>query len=257
MSRGLRRSVSTEAIIDDPQCAPPFVAAFHLDEPMSIPILAQRTLWALIYVQCCVKKGEKGALITGLEGMRCDLEHNIVSTAEDGAALTTLPTMKTQLRIFSVRKYKLGRENDDNEDDYSSDDDENEDVRRDKKEHYMLIVVESPLAFSLRKAIQMSSGSANRRTLADINYTDKRRNVWSDLAIHASHYVHCSGDRVGFYGACMDWLHAPDGKVGPLLLVYLVSSWCTGCTRCTWCTKMSQSETEINLVHQVHQDEPK
>ena len=77
----------------------------------------------------------------------------------------------------------------------------------------------------MHQAIQMSSGSANRRTLADINYTDKRRNVWSDLAIHASQYVHRDGDRVGFYGACMDWLHAPDGKV-------------------------------INLVHLVHQDEP-
>jgi hypothetical protein len=63
------------------------------------------------------------------------------------------------------------------------------------------------------QAIQMSSGSANRRTLADINYTDKRRIVWSDLAIHASQHVHVIGDRVGLYGACMDWLHAPDGKV--------------------------------------------
>ena len=79
----------------------------------------------------------------------------------------------------------MGRESDDNEDDYSDEEEAEDDVRRDKKEHYMLIVVESPIAFSLRKAIQMSSGSANRRTLADINYTDKRRNVWCDLAIHA------------------------------------------------------------------------
>jgi hypothetical protein len=151
VARGLRRAASTEAIIGDPLAAPPFVVAFHLEEPMSIPILAQRALWALNYVQCCVKKGEKGSLITGIDGLRCDLEHNIVSEMDNGMALTTLPTMKTQLRIFSVRKYKIGRENDANEDDYSSGEDEEEDVRRDKKEHYMLIVVESPIAFSLRK----------------------------------------------------------------------------------------------------------
>lgn len=213
VTRGLRRAISTAPIADDTLAAPPFVVAFHLEEPMSIPILAQRALWALNYVQCCIKKGEKGALISGIRGLQCDLEHNIVSMKESGA---TLPLMRMQLRLFHIKTKEINPTEEamlnimmDNDDAIAPSEEE-----ADKRENYMLLVVESPVAFSLRKAIQMTSGSANRKTLVDINYTDKRRNVWCDLAIHASHLVHTGGvdDRVGLYGACLDWLHAPDGK---------------------------------------------
>lgn len=222
VARGLRRAISTAAITDDTLAAPPFVVAFHLEEPMSIPILAQRTLWALNYVQCCLKKGEKGALISGIRGLQCDLEHNIVSMKASGA---TLQLMRMQLRLFHITTNDNDRATDALVNMMMDDEGGNhhngggmaaeEDDDSLQRENYMLLVVESPTAFSLRKAIQMTSGSANRKTLVDINYTDKRRNVWCDLAIHASHLVHCSegvDDRVGLYGACLDWLHAPDGR---------------------------------------------
>lgn len=194
VARGLRCAVSNGAVEEEEGLrAPPFAVTFHLSEPMSIPILAQRALWALNYVQCCLAKGEQGALISKVPGLCCNLPHNIVSVESeaDGTPVSNLALMRTQLRIFSVCA-----------DDGAT------------TGHYMMLVVDSPAAFSLRKAILATSGSANRKAMVDVNYTDKRRAVWCDLAIHASQHVHAAGgidDRVARYGSNLDWLSTTDG----------------------------------------------
>ena len=188
VAKGMVRSTAVSAVADDPSAAPPFAVAFYLEDPMSIPVLAQEAIWALNNVECCVLKGEEGAIMDGIEGFRCDLKNNVIQEQESGKACKL---MQMQLRIMEASA-----------------------ASQVMKRYYVMLVVQMPLPFSLRKAIQISTRSVDRKAMVDINFTDERRGVWRRLAIHASQYIHVPGyikDPMATYDDDLNWMHSSGG----------------------------------------------
>ena len=194
VSRGMVKT-SADAVDEDLSSSPPFVVAFHIEDPMSIPLLAQDAIWALNNVECCVLKGEKGAVISGIREFAVDTKTNIIKKkSRDTGLLNPVKAMHIQLRIIDAT---------------FTPSDSSSVIR----EHYLLLVVYSPLPFCLRKAILISTRSVDRKALVDINFTDERRGVWRRLAIHASSYIHKPGfmaDPMSIYDDDMTWIHSSE-----------------------------------------------
>ena len=56
---------------DSPLAAPHFCIAFELLDKTSLPQLVQKAIWAINNAVSCVEKGEEGAYIQGIPGLKC------------------------------------------------------------------------------------------------------------------------------------------------------------------------------------------
>ena len=169
--------------------APHFCVAFELLDKTALPQLAQKAIWAINNAVSCVEKGEEGAYIQGLTGLKCfkskkgekysiiqdesfntelgeDLSLTQQQAREDGSSIV-LKEVDIQIRIHEAKATK------------PADGDEEE---KEVTEHYLFLLVSSPLAFSLRKAVYNTLQLKFRGL--DAQYADTRRTVWNTLATH-------------------------------------------------------------------------
>ena len=175
--------------------APPLVIAFELEDPTSLERKVIELLWALMNVMSCIEKGEEGAFIEGIPGLKCIkkredgglcggkaiilpvigerplAEEGIDEGAEDSLLNTdfwdvAMKEIEIELRIHEAVPIFS--------DDVAG--------TEDHSEHFMFLVVKSPLAFSLRHAIYSTLQVKKRGQ--DGMFADERRMAWNKIATH-------------------------------------------------------------------------
>jgi hypothetical protein len=189
VAKGLLR-IDGSFIPESQFAAPHFCLAFELLDKTALPQLAQKAIWAINNAVSCVEKGEEGAYIRGLTGLKCfkgnnkgekysiirdemyndevggDLSSTQQQAREDGSSIV-MKEVDIQIRIHEAKATK------------PADGDEEE---KEIAEHYLFLLVSSPLAFSLRKAVYNTLQLKFRGI--DAQYADARRTVWNTLATH-------------------------------------------------------------------------
>jgi hypothetical protein len=177
-------------IPESPIAAPHFCVAFELLDKTALPQLAQKAIWAINNAVSCIEKGEEGAYIQGLNGLKCfkgqkgekysiiqdeacngelgaDLTFTQQQAREDGSSVV-LKEVDIQIRIHEAKTMKPANGVDEEE--------------KEITEHYLFLLVSSPLAFSLRKAVYNTLQLKFRGI--DAQYADARRTAWNTLATH-------------------------------------------------------------------------
>jgi hypothetical protein len=158
--RGLRRTVGKHI----PYCnhsAPLFAIAFDMVDKTALPEQARKAIWAISNACACVEKGEEGAYIKGISGLNCLMGTRRgaekTTIQRDDADKTVLKEMNIQLRVHVAES-------------------------GDVVEHYAVLIVSSPLAFSMRKAVS-NTLHVRGRGLDGVD-ADCRRICWNRLATH-------------------------------------------------------------------------
>jgi hypothetical protein len=207
VARGLQRGRSGAVRLKRREEAPPFVIAFELEDPTSIPRLALDAIWGLNNAACCIEKGERGVFIRGVPGLALTVEPSpggttkcIIEREEPDGSRTPLQEMTMQIRIQEVcakgvRRGGLG----------------GAPATEEVVERYALLVARSPLAFSLRKAAYMTTKAVGRLVRTDRKYADERRRVWAQLAMHVRSGVppyRGGSELMRKYECSMDWMRS-------------------------------------------------
>jgi hypothetical protein len=214
---------SGEAIVLNPAVdAPPFVVAFEMLEPTTIPKLLQDAVWVLNNIKSCTEKGEAGAYITGLPGLSVTLDPTnanksvVRQTLADGSR-TQINEVALQIRVQEVSAWveeraapptttTMGAEEEEEEEEAAA-------GRVEVRERFLLLVARSPLAFSLRKAAYTTTRSVGRLTLQDTRGADERRRVWAQLAMHVRAPLEPrmrGADLMEKFEPSMDWMRSSE-----------------------------------------------
>ena len=156
VSRGMQSSQAAPLLLDLAQDAPPFVVAFALEDPTAMPRLAAETIWAINYVRGFVERGEAdGAyLVKGVPGFTLHKQPRRKHVLRRVGNPAAVPELMIQARVHDLDGVVNGRR---------------------AVERYLLLVVRSPLPFSLRLAVYLSCEGRG---------VDERAGVWSKLAMH-------------------------------------------------------------------------
>ena len=215
ISKGLLRT-SGDFIPDSAFAAPHFCIAFELVDKTALPQLAQKAIWAINNAVSCVEKGEEGAYIRGLTGLKCLMgkkgkEKSVIIRETDGVedmleiedgSCIVLKEVEIEVRIHEARS-PAG-----NEDDQVVGNEES------AAEYYLFLLVSSPLAFSLRKAVYTTLQLRCRGQ--DAQYADARRSVWNMLATHVRQGLSMRGQNMHYTMreverahdiSSIDWIH--------------------------------------------------
>jgi len=172
--------------------APLFAIAFDLQDKTAVPELTRRAIWLLNNAYSCLLRGEEGAYIQGIEGLPClmrnkaGVDKTIIQRNVNYDEVVALEEMNMQLRIH-VAEGEGG-----------------------VVEHYMVLVVASPLAFSIRKAVWNTVHACGRGP--DGTEAENRRIWWNRLATHVrqcfapSNGMYTNEERAQAYGTGMDWM---------------------------------------------------
>ena len=154
IARGLKRGDTRATEWAGDRDAPLFAISFVLEDPTALPRLASEAIWALAHVRSFVEKGEAGGayLVGGVPGfcLRRQLRRKHVICLDTKTA--PIPELTTQLRVYEMRR-----------------------GAQQQCERYVMLVVRSPLPFSLRLAVYLSCEGRG---------VDERAGVWSKLAMH-------------------------------------------------------------------------
>jgi len=164
VARGFIRGVGS-FIEDSPYSAPPFCIACELVDKTALPHILQKTIWAIVNAISCIEKGEEGAYIRGIPGLKCIIRKNEKSSIireVHGEEPTVLREVGIEIRIHEAKCIKPNGEV--------------------LVEHYIFLIASSPLAFSIRKAIYTTLQLKSRGQ--DAVYSDTRRSTWNMLATH-------------------------------------------------------------------------
>ena len=193
LSRGMERLVDAEPLVLDPQRdAPPLVFPFELTDPTSMPRLAQELVWLVQHILASMQKDEAGPYIYGLEGFSVDRQPGKKDTLFrlDADGLRTLvPEIEMQARVCEVRGDADGA----------------------PSALYLLLVVRSPLAFSVRQGALITIKPIGRRMQVDHRGVDARCRVWARLAMHVRQMVlprMRNADLLRMFETSMDWMRA-------------------------------------------------
>ena len=168
--RGLRRTEGTH-ISQCEHSAPPFAVAFAMVDKTTLPELARKAIWAINNAYACVEKGEEGAYIKGIHGLICLMGSRKGTSGKttiqrDDTEKTVLKEMNIQMRIHVVESGSI-------------------------VEHYAVLLVSSPIAFSMRKAV-WNTLHTRGRGLDGVD-ADMRRVCWNRLATHVRQgFVPCA-----------------------------------------------------------------
>jgi hypothetical protein len=215
IAKALMRSSGDALVLDSALDAPPFVIAFDMLEPTTIPKLLQDAVWVLNNIKSCTEKGEGGAYITCLPGLNVTLDQTspnnkgvIRRTLEDGTR-TQVNEISMQVRVHEVSA--LLDEREEEEEAVAAEASGGGGGGRPCKvvERFLLLVARSPLAYSLRKAAYTTTRSVGRLTVQDTRGADERRRVWAQLAMHVRaplHPILRGGDLMEKFEPSMDWM---------------------------------------------------
>ena len=196
VARGMLREAGDAVVLDDAVDAPPFVMAFEVEEPTAPPTLLLDMVCMLLNVTNIVEKGERGAFIPGLPGFRVDMDpggHKSIVyrlNADDGGK-----THVAELRI-EIRVQRVSAPTEDG---------------REVEDVFLLLVGRSPLPFSLRRAVYISTQTVGRLVALDGRGANERRNVWAQAAMHVWATLHPAankGDMLTRYSASSDWMRS-------------------------------------------------
>ena len=161
--RGLQR-VDGCHIYEDELEAPLFAIAFDMEDKTALPDMVRKAIWLLSNAYACIQKGEEGSHIKDIAGLSLILSQQpgmekIIIVKENGnGEEVPLEEMRIQLRIHEVM----------------GDNGENE--------HYIVLLVSSPVAFSIRKAVWKTMQSKGRGF--DGQDVEARRSMWNLLKTH-------------------------------------------------------------------------
>jgi len=161
--RGLRRC-RCEHIYDSELSAPMFAVAFDMSDKTAVPELARKAIWLVSNTAACVLKGEEGAHIKNVAGLSLIMskqrgaEKTVIVRQDANGEMQPVKEVDIQLRIHEVR----GDNN--------------------AIEHYTVLLVSSPIAFSLRKAVSKTLQTKGRGP--DGQDAETRRSWWNTLATH-------------------------------------------------------------------------
>ena len=194
--------------LDIPPCdyaAPLFAIAFDMADKTAVPVLARRAIWLINNGYACIHKGEEGAFIRGIVGLECLMSEKrhvekAILQREIRQELKLLKEMHIQLRIH-VAQSEDGT----------------------KMEHYAVLLVASPLAFSLRKAVWMTLHTKGRGL--DSLDAEQRRVWWNQLATHvkqgfapiergeegAMSSLYTADELAQAHDTSVDWIRVHDG----------------------------------------------
>ena len=194
LARGMERTRADAIHLNAEMDAPLFVIPFELDDPTSLPRLTVEAIWVLNHIGCSLEKAEQGMYIHGLPGFVVDRQEgkkDILRRVEEDGLNAPVIEMQTQVRVYEV---------------HASHDDT-------IRERYALLVVRSPLAFSLRQAANLTIKPTGRRMLIDSKGVDERRRVWARLVMHVRSGVppyHGNAELLRMFEGTMDWMRAGD-----------------------------------------------
>ena len=210
VARGLIRMSSAPIALRTGVDAPPFVIAFELVEFTSLPHLLLDLIGAVTNIKSIIEKGERGAFIQGLHGFQVCAEGQfgksiIYRKANDGL-LEQLSEINLQIRIQEMIGVleKPGADANENE------------GRLLLRQHFVLLIAESPLPFSIRKAAHITTRSVGRLIGLDARGADLRRKIWAQAAMHVREEFEprlSSAALLMQYCQTMDWMNntGPDG----------------------------------------------
>ena len=191
LSRGMERLVDAEALVLDPQRdAPPLVFPFELTDPTSMPRLAQELVWLMQHISASMQKDEAGPYIYGLDGFSVDRQPGKKDTlfrVDADGVRTLMSEIELQARVCEVRG----------------------DVDGAPSGLYLLVVVRSPLAFSVRQGALITIKPIGRRMQVDHRGVDARCRVWARLAMHVRQMVlprMRNADLLRTFETSMDWM---------------------------------------------------
>jgi hypothetical protein len=181
--RGLRRCRCSH-IYDSELSAPMFALAFDMSDKTAVPELARKAIWLISNAFACVQKGEEGAHMKDVAGLSLVMskqrgtEKTVIVHQNPNGEMQPLVEMDIQLRIHEVR----GDNN--------------------VIEHYTVLLVSSPVAFSIRKAISKTLQTKGRGE--DGKDAETRRSWWNTLATHvrqmgAETAAHANSVMAGLY----------------------------------------------------------
>ena len=161
--RGLRRCPPSH-IYDSELLAPMFAIAFDMTDKTAVPEQARKAIWLISNAFACVQKGEQGSHMKGVAGLslvqsqQLGMEKTVIVQQDANGEMNALKEVDIQLRIHEVRG--------DN----------------DVIEHYTVLLVTSPVAFSLRRAVAKTLQTKGRGE--DGKDAETRRSWWNTLATH-------------------------------------------------------------------------
>ena len=190
LSRGMERTPPEPLVLDARYDAPPLVIPFELTDPTAMPRLAVEAAWLMGHINSALQKEEPGAYIYDLDGFTVDRQagkKDILFRNEGDGRKTLLPEIQMQARVCEVCS----------------------DVSDAPRELYMLLVVRSPLAFSVRQGALITIKPTGRRMQIDNRGVDERRRVWARLALHVRQMVlprMKNSDLLRTFESSMDWM---------------------------------------------------
>ena len=218
LARGMERCAPDAVVLRRGEDAPLFVVAFELDDPTSVPRLAVEAIWALNNVGCCIEKGEGGMYIHGLQGFSVDAHagrKTILRGVERDGRQPPLSEVRVQVRVHEIvggGAAEGGGSSESDEEDAASGGGGADGERR---ERYVLLVVRSPLAFSLRQAAYLTTQPVGRLMQVDQRGVDERRRVWARLATHVRAGVLPvieNAELLRRYESTMDWMRNSEAE---------------------------------------------
>jgi hypothetical protein len=190
LARGMERTTPEALILEPGHDAPLIVIPFELEDPTSMPRLAVEAIWLFNHMRCSIEKAEPGMYLHGLNGFDVSVKKDrkdILFRKEADGRLTPLTEMRLQARVYEAHA--------------------SQDPRLCAR--YVLLVVRSPLAFSVRQAAMITIKPVGRRMQVDQRGVDERRRVWARLVMHVRSGVppfHKNADLLRRFEETMDWM---------------------------------------------------
>ena len=199
LSRGLVRIDAGAMALDPEVDAIPFMVAFEMQEFTTLPRLLLDLLWVLNNIRGVTEKGEKGAFVARLPGLRVvsrsggkSIIYRVTRQANGEEEREQMPELNLQIRIYEVSAPC-----------------QHGGAATTTKERFATVVALSPLAFSLRHAAYITTRSIGRVTQGDAHGADERRRVWSQVAMHVRSVLRpyqAPADLLEYYESSMDWM---------------------------------------------------
>ena len=226
IARGLVRISEAPVVLDPKRDAPPFAIPFEMLEPTMIPRLLLDAVWVLSNIKTITEKGEGNAFMMPVEGFelsksQAGCKRVIHRVSEDGAR-EQVNEISLQIRLYEAsararprRKRKQHTTTTTTTSATTAEEEEEEEEEeleeRELREHYAVLVAQSPLPFSLRKAAYTTTRSVQRLAAVDARGADERRRVWAQLAMHVRGALrpHMHGaNLMQMYESSMDWMRS-------------------------------------------------